>query len=218
MSKSILILAAFEPELRSLKERLPSDERITLSEVGIGLVQASIQTTMILQRFREQKKLPHVFFVGSVGCLGLDIPLMSLANISSVSLCDLALARGEGYLPESMLNHYQASEDGVVRIDQALSETGEPIVGAAYTTPSITSSQTVAEQYQKFTQASFENLELYAVAAACVDFQVEWNALCPITNRVGPESHRSWNENFLKASEKLAELFQSRVLPEFLGG
>ena len=212
---TLLILGAFGPEIEALRSKSSEGRDISLSvaETGIGLVQASIRTTKLILELRAGGKEPHILFVGSVGTNDTSIPLGAFANISSVTLADVALARGEGFLPAPVVQEFSSDEVMGECIVSAL--VGAPHAsGRAYTSLSITAHDVLAQLLAQHTRAKFENLELFGVAQACSELGVPWNALCPVTNFIGANGHEEWKARHTAASETLAVFLRDRLLPK----
>ena len=180
------MLAAFEPELRPLRGLLEGRDssEVSLESVGIGLVEAAVGTTRLLERLRPER----VFFIGSVGTSDLGLSLLSLVTAQTVTA------------PGFKKRVYSADES----LLQILKEQAE--LCKVYSTLEITRDPELALRLAEQTGgSSCESLELFAVAAACEAFEVPWASISAVTNYLSPEGQKEWEENHLRAAEATAE-------------
>jgi len=201
MSSELLIVAAFEPELEFFGPELRCASALT----GIGSITAAARMGNILC----ERKPKRVLFVGSAGCRKNAAALLSFVSATESKLADLALAENQAYLPAAATLNYAADKTFA---DRLLSISPKPISAAVYSAAGISRGAECAEKLSRFADASFENLELFGVAAACAEHGIPWNAFCCVTNSLGPGSHEEWKSNFREAAKRTAELLSELLL------
>ncbi len=213
MKRKLLICGAFDGELSPFHSLLVEERCIVVKEIGIGVVEAALQTTQALNDIcKEDTECVGVIFVGSVGSVGSvskSVELFSLVSAKSVSLADYLLIKGDAYLPEGTVTTIVSSEalQGVILKFLPISS------GAIYSTLAITGSEQAAKTLSEGASAPFENLELFGVASACHHLGIPWTGLCAVTNTVSAEGHLQWKKNHKQAAELTAKRFL-QMLPE----
>ncbi len=206
--KALFVLGAFPPEIEPLRLKFSSTANsfIRFCSVGIGSVAAAAATAEILSSSIAAGEIPSVLFIGTAGSVD-EVPRFTLVSATSTMFSDAGVCSGRAYLPAGAIEPILSDERKGRKI---LEMVGEASVRFAsiYSSPSITSDATLARELADRTQARFENLELFGVASAAARFGVPWNAVCPVTNIVGPDAHAEWKKNATAASEYLAEHFE----------
>ena len=200
---NFLILAAFAPELeplRGMAEREPllragsAGTGIRFEEVGVGIASAAANTARLIAELRPA----HVVFVGSIGTTDQNIPLLQLVSANSIEMVDAAIVEGSAYLPSLCPTEYLADEPMMHRLSESCPE--RLLMAKCYSPISITSKAELGLRYARATQAHFENLELFGIAAACAAHQTPWNSICAVTNYVGEQGHEQWKEHHEEAA------------------
>ncbi len=199
MSSSILILAAFEPELAPMRELIGTHAHIRFETVGTGIVEAAVNTSRLLSETSRENL--QVIFVGSVGAYDKSVSPFSFVTAEKVIFTDYANSSFRSYMPPivpivSLPN---------TKLRDLIEETTNSKRELIYTTPSITSDLDAADILRHSTGAGFESLELFAVARACDTFSTPWASLSAVTNHIGPDGHQEWERNYAKAAKLTAE-------------
>jgi purine-nucleoside phosphorylase len=211
MPGELLVLGAFAPELEPLRQALGGQPQVRFAEVGIGLSTAAARAAEFLLQHRPAQ----VLFVGSVGTIDSQVPLLRLIAARAVALADLSLVNHSSYVPDTYTTEYESDTEAL----QTLSENASVplLIAKCYSPLSISSTVEVGRTLGRATQAHFESLELFGIAAACAAQNVPWNAVCAVTNYVGPEGHQQWQTNHQQAAEATAQGLSScisKLLPQ----
>lgn len=201
MSSELLIAAAFEPELDFLEPELRAASAVT----GIGSVAAAAKLGSVI----AERKIRRVLFVGSIGAKANSAALLSFVAPERVKLADLALADRHSYLPAAAVTTFEAD---ATFLNKLLALSLNPIAAAVYSPAGISNESSCAEKLSKFAGADFENLELFGIAAACSAQGIPWNALCCVTNYLGPQAHEQWKGNFKDAARRTADALAELLL------
>ncbi len=202
-----LIIGASEFELAPLRGSVAeTDCHLLVSGIGSTLSAATVGNWLS----SHHADVGCVLFLGSCGSYFATLPIGAAVCCTRSTLCDGALARGEGYLPKLATREYEASS----RINDSIRIIGAtPVVFAS--TTAITSSAELGEEIARTTGARCENLELFGVAAACALQKLPWAAISIVTNHVGANAHSEWQSNFAQAADKTAQ-FVARILPALI--
>lgn len=213
MSASVkyLVIGATKEELSHFESELFSKEDFANHVCGVGMIEAANRTAQkLLQIDRSQHANLVVIFIGSVGSLNPETPILSGTCATSVSLFDYLEASRRSYFPKHVIpRSFFPGKNAIEKAKEKLS--ARAIFSPYYCPLSITKDSTVAKEIIEAGVISsisyaFENLELYGVANACNSFGVPWLAISTVTNYVGEKSHTEWLTNKERAAEKTAEL------------
>lgn len=210
MIEHCAIVAAFSPELTPLREAKLNWPYLSFHEVGVGGIEASARMAQVLSDLTLQVSADtlQVLFVGSVGSIDREIPLLSQVVPPEVRFLDYPQLLGKGYWPSQVKTRLEADPKMCRDLSDSLIKPNShqsPIAGSfsAYTTGAITAEENIAREYRKY--ACLESLELFGVAMACHVFAVRWACLSTVTNYVGLEGHQQWQANYLQAGELTAQ-------------
>lgn len=180
----MLVVAAFEPELKPLRDRLTNVE---FGTVGIGVVRAALGMQALLGERRPER----VLFVGTCGAFpGRGISELDVVSSRAVGLVDPAVVAGDAaVISQRELPMVPLADLKGVRVAN---------------TVGVTVSDPLAQQYA---DAGFdiEHLEIYAVALACTLAGIPLHAMFGVANMVGSVGRASWKKNHEAASEHVAE-------------
>lgn len=222
-----LILAAVNEELEELLPLESDHHCLGVRAVGIGLVEAGINTTRILTELIAKGETPEVIWVGSAGLLNqkLESPstaqtyrecgveesdpkapeLLNLALISKVSLLDHASLLGLASISPISERSIEANAELKTR-SLSLARQGLPGIHSleAFSALGICRSDELALMMLQRGIFGVETMELYAVARAAVMLSVPWGAVCCITNYLGASSQEEWNKNRTMAANLTA--------------
>jgi nucleoside phosphorylase len=203
MRSHFFILAAFEPELSPLRDTLKEYSEISFHSLGIGMIEAAVTTSALLNKINH--KNCSCIFVGSVGAINPETPLLSTTVISSVQLVDPVELEQESYFPSKMKKEVSAD----INLNNRLLESiPEARLKSAHSCLTITNSTSVASLIYQIKKTEIENLELFGVASACQMHNIPWVSLNCVTNYLEPEAHQQWQSNFQTASAITAKNLQ----------
>jgi len=198
----VLLAAAHAPELEGLQGMLGKDLRgnlggvsVAACTVGVGMPAAAAGTAAALNSHRPYA----LVLLGSYGYYpgaSVSMPLLPRA-VGRAALVDQSLMSGTaalpGPIPESV-----TFDPGVAECLGSGTGAG-PITVA--TTLGITTDDGLAQTLGGQGRHDAENLEAYAVAAACIERGVKVGALLVGTNAVGAEGRAQWQEHSEQATQ-----------------
>jgi nucleoside phosphorylase len=227
---TFLVVSAFPPELAPLRRLLRRPElgawvrdgRLACQAVGIGLVDAAIGTTRLLDAAAaggSASPTGGLLFVGTAGSYGADLAPGAVVIVDEVVLVSTAVARGQGYLPDRIPTRIAASRrlgSGLLEAARRLTPAPGLAVRAAVANPlAITRHAGLGRALARATAAAAENLEVFAVARAAEARRIPFAAVLGIANRVGPAAHAEWQEHNATASAAacaaVAEFLRART-------
>lgn len=197
----VLLVAAHPPELEGLSDMLGKGLYARLGgisvaacTVGIGMPAAAAGTAAALNSHRPYA----VILLGSYGHYpggSVNEPMLPRA-VGHAALVDQALMSGGAALPEPI--------PASVAFDPAITECLAGATGAGpitvATTLGITTDDELAHTLGGQGRHDAENLEAYAVAAACVARGVKVGGLLVGTNAVGAHGRAQWLDNNFEAA------------------
>jgi len=195
----MLILAAFPPELEPFSQRYRKDARA----IGVGLITAAHATGALLASTRPGA----VLLVGSCGVYpGAAPALGSVVVATRTVLADAGVAQDQAALPPPMAT--QAPTDPAL-VERFVAAGCTPAVAAG--TLGVTTSDALARSLAERSLADVENLEAFAVAAACAAASVPCVAVLGVTNVVGSQGRIQWRDNHRAVAARVVEVVE-RVL------
>ncbi len=208
LKSPLIIVAAFEPELRPLAAWLSENPvtGVSLGIVGVGVVEGALRTQAILDQARVSRRVGErelrLLFIGSVGCIDRNVTLLSPVTATASCFVDYPVSVGKAYIPDVVPRIHHADS----MLVQSLSSIAnfQVLAEPVYTTPSIATTIEVAENYGRVTDARFENLELFGVASACARAGVPWGSFSFVTNYLGPLAHQEWAQNHERSAQLTA--------------
>ncbi|MCB0358934.1 MAG: hypothetical protein KDD44_04845 [Bdellovibrionales bacterium] len=197
---TILICAAVEEELRSLRSLPPQFRMVT---TGVGPVEAACSVAELASSL-EHPESTAVIFIGSCGSYDEAVPLLTPVACRDVCLRSDVLESASTYTP--------AVVPRVVNADPHLLQfllSRQPESFRSVSMCSAFSISTNCSERGEHERGMFENLELFGVARACARRGIPWGSVSIVTNHCTPNAHSQWNELRAVASERTAELVQA---------
>jgi nucleoside phosphorylase len=131
----------------------------------------------------------------------------SLFAPSSVRLADGMVAEGRGYFPGAMQQEFP--------LEAEFWHQDRVLHGSCLSPAAITSDDALAVLLGRHYRAVAEQMECFAFAAACREFNVEASALFAVSNMVGAAGHAQWLSNHEWVVENACRLIVES-LPELL--
>lgn len=194
----VLVVAAHSPHLRGLAETLGErfdgdvqGRRTSAKSVGIGPVSAAASTAKRV--FALQPRA--VIHIGTASAYS-DADAFSPNDLvvpDRVLFADHGVIAQVSAFPEPMLTVAEATAS----LTSGLSSTGITTRNAAVASPaSQTMTTDMAERIRQHSGAAVENLEAFAIRAACALAEVPYAAVLAVTEVVGPDrlQHRQQYE------------------------
>ncbi|WP_394850651.1 hypothetical protein LZC95_24735 [Pendulispora brunnea] len=195
----MLILAAFPPELEPFSERYRKDARA----IGVGLVTAAHATGALL----ASAKPAAVLLVGSCGVYPGRAPAAGAVVVATRTvLADAGVAQDQAALPPPMATHAPTDPAWVERF-----VAGGCLPAIVAGTLGIATDDRLAHALAERSGADVENLEAFAVAAACAAVSVPCVAVLGVTNVVGSQGRIQWRDNHRTVAARVVEIVE-RVL------
>ncbi len=217
------ILVAMDEEIKRLTEEISSgevyeianqtfydgklsDHHVTVVRSGIGKVNATIATTLLIQVF----EVDVVINTGSAGGIGEGLSIGDLVIASSLTYHDVD-NRGFGYtygqIPQ-MAAQYTADEKICQLLDEAATEIdwhvqkGLIVTGDSF----ISSAEKIAEIKDHFPEALVTEMEGAAVAQTCAQFDKPFAVVRAVSDTADEEATVNFDEFVLLAGKRSAEL------------
>ena len=195
----VLVVAAWEPELTRVRERLTLSPRadVVLDTLGVGVVEAALGMTRCIARHAPDVAL----LLGTAGALpGSPLAIGDVVAASVVRLLDAGLLAKSAELPPPLPGRVTLD----ARIHEALVAAGAKSVQIANTI-GITTSDALAEGLAA-SGCQVEHLEVFAFARACAVASVPCGAALGIANTVGSKGRGEWLANHVSASAAAGDL------------
>ena len=222
------LLVAMEEELAQLKEAIStdkvqtianqkfydgfiSDQPVTVVQSGIGKVNATIATTLLIQEFG----VDVVINTGSAGGIGSGLSIGDLVISTNLSYHD-ADNRGFGYtygqIPQ-MPPQYKTDEKIGQLINEAAVDTGWHVQKVLIVTGDsfISSDEQIAHIKEFFPEALATEMEGGAVAQTCAQFDIPYAVVRAISDVADAEATVNFDEFVLLAGKRSAELVLSFI-------
>lgn len=217
------ILVAMDEEIKRLTEEITSgevyeianqtfydgkisDHQVTVVRSGIGKVNATIATTLLIQLF----EVDIVINTGSAGAIGEGLAIGDLVIASNLTYHDVD-NRGFGYtygqIPQ-MDAQYEADTTIGNLLDQAALEIdwrvrkGLIVTGDSF----ISSDAQIAHIKEFFPAALVTEMEGAAVAQTCVQFDKPFAVVRAVSDTADNEATVNFDEFVLMAGKRSAEL------------
>lgn len=191
---SVVVVAAWEPELESFREFISEyiascSKDLHVAAVGIGLVDATAGTTRALSRHGA---VEHVVLLGTCGASprsGLAVGDVVVGT--SVRLVDPASVEGRAAMPF-------AGEP--IALDHEVAGARPATVA---NTLGVTTDDALAERLAPL--GDVEHLEAYGVARACQLASVRCTVVLGVANAVGSRGRAEWRAHHVEASARAAQ-------------
>jgi len=199
-----LVISAWPPELAAIRAagpRLPRDRRrkLVLASVGVGLVEAAIETTRLL----HVRRPAAILLVGTAGVYPgrrHELPIGAAAAIGSTTLLPQAVPALSVALPALV----PAREPASAQLLRALVRATALPTAKVACPLAITTSERGARSAARLSGCDLENLEAFAVARAAAAAGVPFAGILGISNTVGPDGHRQWRRHGATAAAAAA--------------
>jgi futalosine hydrolase len=194
---SLLVLAAWEPELERFRALKNAAVDLNMDAVGIGPVDAALGTARSLAKHQPS----IVLLLGTAGAHeGCGELVGNVIVAREVGLVDPTTVEGRAAMP-------YASEP--IRLDPILIEAcvkAGATARAVGNTLGITTDDALAKILAASSSPPIEHLEAYAVARACEQANVRCAIVLGISNVVGSKGREEWRANHIEASAKAANV------------
>jgi nucleoside phosphorylase len=199
LAQSVLVLAAFYPELAPLRPLLGDAMRgrvgsrgVVATAVGIGLPHAAVGATV---RIGEEKP-QAVVLVGTCGAYaGAGLAVGDVVVARCVRLVDAAVLQGAAQFPDPM----SIACESDVSLRTGLASAGASLADVA-TTLAVTVDDAVAQRIAA-SGVQVEHLEAHGVAMAAARFGVPFAAVLGVANTVGSRAREEWRHNHRTAAD-----------------
>ena len=183
-----------EPLLKLLHSRGQLADLVTL---GIGPIAAAKEVI----RSADKLKNMRVIFVGTCGTFG-DFQQVQLITPRRIIWEPLGCRLGKGYLIDNTTPELSYQGSGLLDLTEL--ESRDVVCG-----PEISNVDTLSEDLSSMD--TVENLELYAAYPELQKFCKDLTILLGITNGIGPEAHKQWQDNHQQAANAAAEFVERKL-------
>lgn len=213
MPCDVLILAAFEPELARLQERLGGKmgrvgrTHIVLGVAGVGLSAAAAGAAVLVHEAQPRT----VVAVGTCGAYTVS-SASSLSSASRLAIGHVVVASKVRLVDRSVLQRSAEFPPPMTLVANPHPGLIESIVRATGATPAdvattlgITVGDAEAAAIAEATGAHVEHLEAHAMATACALPGVPFAAVLGVANVVGSRARDEWRENHAAAAAAAAD-------------
>jgi len=212
----ILICAAIPAELKPLIDDGFSrrgenffqhrSKPLLLAALGIG----SSSLLLTFSRLFSQFPFTRALLTGTCGIYpqaAVAYEPGTLFSPTTARLADGLVAENRGYFPEIMPQEFPL-EFGIWPRERVFP-------GPCLSPAAITADDVLAVRLGRHYRAVAEQMECFAFAAACREFNIKASALFAVSNLVGSAGHQQWLSNHERAVEKSCALIRE-FLPELL--
>ncbi len=184
---TILVLTALDSELKA--SRAP--EGVNVRYCGVGKVNTAIATTLALAELKPRLVVNY----GTCGRITPELSgLLEVARVVQRDMMAMPLAP-RGVTPLMAEESELHSGHGTV-----VCGTGDSFV-------------TSADAWLIETKVDVVDMELFAIAKACVRFGVPWRAFKFITDDANDFAHEEWTANVANGEDLFWEVLRQRVMP-----
>ncbi len=218
MSTKTLLLIPTDTERRwadqLLGELAPA---VAVELCGFGPIVAGTRTAQLIARYRPQK----IWLVGIAGALEANLMLGAAYEFDQVACYGIGVGCGSQFQSASEMGWSQWSGLDTANNSAKISDCLPLSTGAPPTSDhpkqllTVCSASANAEQVawhkEKFPQAIAEDMEGFAVAAACALSQVPLRIIRGLSNLAGDRDHRNWQSAI--AMRSAVAMFASQVEP-----
>lgn len=202
----MLLLIPTRPERLILEPRLEAslgtDDRMELC--GFGLVAAAARSSQLIAQIRPDR----VLLVGIAGTFSAALPIGTAATFDEVACDGIGIGSGAGHQTAGSLgwNHLDAPQDagdlGGITISDTITvgrcsgaddrQQSRQLLSVAAASGNR---EEAAWRLQRFPDAAAEDMEGFAVAAACRLADVPLTIVRGISNEVGDRNRQNWQIN-----------------------
>ncbi len=190
---TLLICAAFPPEIRDIEGRVTGD--VVTATLGVGLVSASSRISQLLERHG----ISRILFTGTCGILGPSpVSIGDVVRAKTIYSGDGETFNGANHIPDAMPTTVAPTQFLTPQKFIQECDVLSPL--------SITLSKDGMDALRsRFPDGIAENLECFAVAWNAHQRRIPFEAILGVSNRIGPEGHTEWLEHHERVSQLTQE-------------
>lgn len=216
MANSLLLIPTErEREWASnLLDALPPD--IVVEQCGFGPIVAGIRTAQLISEYRPRR----VWLVGIAGALNANLELGTAYEFNQVTCYGIGVGCGSAFRTASEMGWRQWSGSGSGNASQVISESLQledcrPMSSDVFrqlltVCAASANAQDVVWHKEKFPLAMAEDMEGFAVAAACALAQVPLRIIRGLSNVAGDRNHRNWQSELAMRSAMAMFIAQAK--------
>lgn len=177
---SLLICAAFPPEIQFLQDQA-GKEYITAT-LGVGLVSAASSIASLLERHR----ISRILFTGTCGALpSSGLAIGDVARAKTLHLGDMGIFNRTTFIPDIMPT--------TVTPTRFLTTKNTLLESDVFCPLAITHADaSAALLHTQFPHGVVENLECFAVAWNAAQRKIPFEAVLGVSNFIGANGHNEW--------------------------
>jgi nucleoside phosphorylase len=194
---SLLICAAFSPEIQFLHD--PAGKDYMTATLGVGLVSAASSIAAVLERH----SISRIVFTGTCGALpSTSLTIGDVVRAKTIYLGDIGTLNRTSFIPDIIPTTVTPARFIAMKNTLPESDVFCPL--------SITQSDTGASLLQKnFPNGVVENLECFAVAWNAAQRKIPFEAVLGVSNFIGPNGHDEWKQHHHRVSHVTQTHIQS---------
>lgn len=192
---SLLICAAFPPEIQALQDQAGKD--YMTATLGVGLVSAASSIVALLERHR----ISRVLFTGTCGApLNTALKIGDVVRAKTIHTGDISVWSQDTFIPEIMPTSVTPTRFLAPQYTLHESDVFCPLA--------ITRSQIAAAILRVHFPTAVENLECFAVAWNATQRKIPFEAILGVSNLIGPEGHNEWQHHHAAVSQHVQRYIQ----------
>ena len=171
---------------------------IAVEHCGFGPIVAGIRTAQLIAEYRPQR----IWLLGIAGAFDADLDLGTAYEFDQVACYGIGVGCGSQFQSASEMGWPQWPGAGpksdsttitdCLTLDTSMQLSSERPRQLLTVCSASASAEQVAWHKQKFPQAAAEDMEGFAVAAACALAQVPLRIIRGLSNTAGDRDHRNW--------------------------
>lgn len=223
MSRNILLIGAFSPEIERVNRVIRSREgqefavarraypgesvRFEVFECGIGNIAAALN---LQERILRAARPPdECIFVGSAGIYPSavvgDLLPAQFGFSRNFANYEIAVLEGRGKIPDLMEARIRTDPGPLGRALIAALSLPE---GQVNSPDSLTMTPTGPDSERVYRSLDFENMEVFGLASVARRYDLPFCAVFALTNKVGPDGSREW----ARSHKELGLLLQNDII------
>lgn len=195
---SLLICAAFSPEIQALHDQAEKD--YMTATLGVGLISAASSIASLFERHT----ITRVLFTGTCGApLKTALKIGDIVRAKTIHTGDISVWSQDTFIPEIMPTRVTPTRFLTPQNTLHESDVFCPLA--------ITQSQIAAAILRVHFPTAVENLECFAVAWNAVQRNIPFEAILGVSNLIGPDGHEEWKTNHAKVSQQVQQYIRTLI-------
>lgn len=195
---SLLICAAFPPEIQLLHDQV--EKEYMTATLGVGLVNAASSIASLLERH----SISRMIFTGTCGApLKTALKIGDIVRAKIIHTGDISVWSQDTFIPEIMPTSVTPTR--FLPPQNTLHECD------VFCPLAITQSQIAAAILRVHFPSAVENLECFAVAWNAAQRKIPFEAILGVSNIIGPDGHEEWKTNHAEVSQHVQQYIRTLI-------